>query len=388
MNKLLRVLQTIRPAHLTNQCRRTFLSQAYNCSDAWNQRSSSQILSKVNLDDLYYELDQRYQKSGVISAVDVDIFANKVQDDIYVDELLDLIHKLRMSSETSNTLNSTGHAVIRYLLTQNKTSDLLNVLDDRLNYGIFLDYYTANLLMDHFYKQKDYTAGCRVASQMILQEEVDHPITKALALLHCYKYLCDPQGWPEVVKPEEPEEEVKIRVKFLRNPYDDGHFDLRDGPKIVGKTLMEFTRNSQQSDLHKSLHTIGRKLLENEVDVKTELESIENIEKQLEEAVVQAEQKVASEDITQQVKLFNEWEQIRQSNLEKQILRLETARRIENIKKTQEDLKAREEKLWFFENEEQIELSIENKRVYHPKRWFGKKRKPRKIDEGYVPPEL
>lgn len=35
-----------------------------------------------------------------------------------------------------------------------------------------------------------------------------------------------------------------------------------------------------------------------------------------------------------------------------------------------------------------MDLEIESKKVYYPKRWFGKKKKPRVIDEGYIPPEI
>lgn len=51
-------------------------------------------------------------------------------------------------------------------------------------------------------------------------------------------------------------------------------------------------------------------------------------------------------------------------------------------------MEAEERKLWFFDNEEQINLEIEGKRVYYPKRWFGKKKVPRKVDENYIPPDV
>ena len=47
-----------------------------------------------------------------------------------------------------------------------------------------------------------------------------------------------------------------------------------------------------------------------------------------------------------------------------------------------------EQKLWFFENIEDIKLDIEDKKVFHPQRWFGKKKKPKKLDENYVPPDV
>lgn len=42
----------------------------------------------------------------------------------------------------------------------------------------------------------------------------------------------------------------------------------------------------------------------------------------------------------------------------------------------------------YFNREEQLELEIEGKKVFYPKRWFGKKKKPRQVDESYVPPEV
>lgn len=51
-------------------------------------------------------------------------------------------------------------------------------------------------------------------------------------------------------------------------------------------------------------------------------------------------------------------------------------------------MKDEERKLWFFENEDRIDLAIEGKRVFYPKKWFGKKKKPKQIDESYIPPEI
>lgn len=42
----------------------------------------------------------------------------------------------------------------------------------------------------------------------------------------------------------------------------------------------------------------------------------------------------------------------------------------------------------FFDREEKLELDIDAKKVYYPKRWFGKKKKPRKVDTDYIPPEI
>lgn len=218
--------------------RRLFLSEAYRCEEAWNRRLKSPLLQKVDPATLFVQLEQKYGNVGKVSAVDVDIFINSITDNLYVDEMIKILHNLRKSVEATNILDSTHHAVIRYLLQHNYIQELHEVLNDRLNYGIFPDYFDYNVLMDHFIKKKDYASAAKVASLAMLQEDVDHPITNALCLYACHKYLENPDDWK---KPEIPvdtsTEEIKIRVKYLRNPYFDDHFDLTDPRDLVGKTL-------------------------------------------------------------------------------------------------------------------------------------------------------
>jgi small subunit ribosomal protein S27 len=97
-----------------------------------------------------------------------------------------------------------------------------------------------NLLMDHFIKKEDFASAAKVASFMMLQEEFENPISNALAIYSCHNYLKNPDTWiendPETLI-EKPKEEIKIRVKYLRNPYFDDHFDLWKPSDLVGKTL-------------------------------------------------------------------------------------------------------------------------------------------------------
>jgi small subunit ribosomal protein S27 len=68
--------------------------------------------------------------------------------------LEDLVHRLRLSENASKMLPATPHSLIRTFLATEHTDALLRVLNDRLNYGVFPDHYTANLLMDTFLKKK------------------------------------------------------------------------------------------------------------------------------------------------------------------------------------------------------------------------------------------
>lgn len=397
---------------------RTFLSQAYYCNEVWEHRLRNPILAKVNVNELYQDLDQRFYKTHQISPVDVDIFVNSVKEESYVDEVVDIIHKLRLSASTCNTLDSTSHAVIRFLLNLKKYDELLKLINDRLNYGIFLDYYTSNLLMDTFYKAQDFVSGAQVATQLMLQEEYQHPLSVNFALLHCYKYLTNPVDWPQQQGAEEPEEEVKVRVKYLRNSYFDDHFDLTDHKKLIGKTLWMFTRD-YDNILYNSLHLLGLGLHDKMEELNTTIKQFQrnnkkiygdilnllpedhlikkegnnliesgNIEEELIKNVKDVERKLAEKDISLQCKIYSNWEQQRKEEVEKQLQKLLVQEKLLNIENIKKDLKNQETKLWFFDNRESIDLSIINQKTLHPKKEFGKKKSPKKIDEGYIPPEV
>ncbi|XP_057665472.1 28S ribosomal protein S27, mitochondrial-like [Diorhabda carinulata] len=420
VNKMFNILRHCVQQHtikntLGVQSVRTFLSPAYYCNEVWDRRLNSPILQKVNVDEFFYELDQRYQKTKELSAVDVDLFVNAIKNEYYVEELLDILHKLRLTAETCNTLSSTNHGAVRLLMQYGTMENLANVLDDRLNYGIFLDFYTANILMDMCWKKKDFVSGSRIASQLMLQEDFDHPISTSLSLLHCYNYLLNPNGWPEYEKPEEPEEEVKVRVKFVRNPYFDDHFDLRDPNKIVGKTLAMFTEGKNDS-LNRSFNILGNVLFGKEEkatgalddcvkkgiplykeiinlippDYTPELLSKIDIESSdvqtLLSKSVEKQVHLASErDIAEQCKIYLSWEDERIKAIELQKQRLSTIKRLQNIESLHIALKEKQTRLWFFENEENIELAIEDGKKVAPQE---KKKVKKTNDENYIPPEI
>lgn len=456
---------------------RTFLSEAYQLKEAWNSRLGSPILQKINLDSFFYELDLKFNQNKKVSAIDIDIFANKVTNDTAVDELSDVLFKLRKTEEATNILDSTSHAFIRNMLDHDLIEPLIQILDNRLGYGIFLDDFTANLVLDQLLKSGRHLEAARVATIQMTQEDFSNPITRALSLLACIKYVYDPEGLKvfDDLKPKEESqeskeaqqqqtgpkkkkkpEEIKIRVRFLRNPYFDDHFDLRDSQHLVGKTLWYIGRELQ-APLGSNIRLLGLALYQkydralkvlgetkgtevykpvvdkiNELlggvseeqrsedfeAFKTAVEGIGSthkvVEADLEKMATELCQKAVANneanEIEQQKKvkcfwlifitcrvpktsrivfqIYSAWIEIRQKKLEEEIERLTRVERLKNIEKLTEEMKAEEQRLWFFENEEKIDLAIEDKRVFYRKRWFGKKKTPRVVDENYVPPEI
>lgn len=246
---------------------RYFLSDSYKCTEDWQNRLKLPILQNIRPDLFYHELERKFVNRGKVCAVDMDIFANAIKDNTMLAELSDLMHKLRLTAETSNALDSTSHATIRHHLDHSDQDmiNLLYMLDDPLNYGIFLDTYTANLCLDKLIKLQKYQMAAKVATFLMLQESFENPINRTLSLYACYKYLEDPQPFEDLFKEPEPEtdpeaenakqeaaadpkakkvkrkekkEEIRIRLNFIRNPYFDDHFDIKNSYHLVGKTFL------------------------------------------------------------------------------------------------------------------------------------------------------
>lgn len=88
------------------------------------------------------------------------------------------------------------------------------------------------------------------------------------------------------------------------------------------------------------------------------------------------------------VQIYGDWCVERQAKLDAELERLNRAQRLAEIERRTADMERDEQRLWFFENEDQLDLQIDGKQVTYPRRWFGKRKKPRVVDAGYVPPEI
>lgn len=85
---------------------------------------------------------------------------------------------------------------------------------------------------------------------------------------------------------------------------------------------------------------------------------------------------------------YKEWKTIYQSAIEKQSQVQDVDQRVGNIERTLAELQQSRQSLWFFENREDIDIAIYKKKTNYPKRWFGKKKKPKTVDAFYVPPSV
>jgi small subunit ribosomal protein S27 len=260
--------------------------------------------------------------------------------------------------------------------------------------------------------------AAKVAIQLMLQEEFDHPITSYLALYSCYSYLNNPQPDPwdpqPKPKPEEPVEDVKVRVDYIREPFFDDHFDLTQPNHLIGKTLVGFgkhmLRQSPDSvaytsvllgwtlfDKHdKIIQTLDTVLQSSsklhllkdglEICKKTVQESTnlpegfldnfnsrvnqleiggfvvhDNMNDTLKQRIKDAVTKYEIEDIQRQNEQYKLWEQQRKQEIERQTQAIEHRKRLAILEAKKKELQEKEEQLHFFDNLDEWELRHEEK---------------------------
>jgi len=129
------------------------------------------------------------------------------------------------------------------------------------------------MLMDNFIKKKDYVKAALVAHEILLQENSENELTLSACLFSCMHFL---DGLKKnqieiVLKDQEETSETKVRtlsnqnesltiyfhvlflkkkllVRYLRKPYNDEHFDLKDPILLTGKTIYFAANNLKTID--------------------------------------------------------------------------------------------------------------------------------------------
>ncbi|XP_043188456.1 uncharacterized protein LOC122363351 [Amphibalanus amphitrite] len=422
-----------------SQGRRTFLSDAYKCQDLWDARTSLPIFKDLNMDKFYLAIDKNFQTKGKVLPVDIDIFAVNAVSDQQLDDLQDVLHRFRRTPLTTGALPSTGHALVRALLAApdpERRQRLLDVLDDRMNYGVFLDTHTANMCMDTFLKEGNYRDAAKIATHLMLQEEWSDPINRALALYSCCAYVENPvpEPWRQPDPEEDPKAETEfIRVKYLRNEWNDAHFDLREWWELCGKTLAwvgasgdqlgdrscqllgwalwrQWDQLRQCCDRLQGSDGVCRDTLErvaglladagdscpDAAALSARVSALPAADAPLLETLRSAAESAVAEHepaaVAQLRATYADWERRRLEALEQQRQAEERARRVQALEEKRQELRERERLLWFFDREEQLLAEVDRQwnRPQPPKPPHVQKllRKKRPTQADYVPPHV
>jgi small subunit ribosomal protein S27 len=208
--------------------------------------------------------------------------------------------------------------------------------------------------------------------------------------------------------PTEPEDEVKVRVWFEDNNYNDDHFDVKKREHLVGKTLAKFAQCSKRPFLHESnndnrtiirdsLELLGWTLFEKWDQASELIKRIENgngiskscldaihffankttdnseikelavsslsklkvvdvdISKYLNDELKASISENESELISDQLSLYNEWIRERENEVNRKMEMWEVKRREQDLEQRKQEMAREEQKLFFFENYESTE---------------------------------
>jgi len=414
--------------HDSTRMTRNLVSQAFHCQQEWNSRLASPIFQKIKLGEYFVELDKKFGSEYRGSAVDVDIFAQAALTPTDCEQMEELLHKLRRTPHTIFSPESTNHAAVRALLKAEEHPEggeqvqhLVKMLDDRMNYGLFLDDYTTILALDYMLEHGRLVEGARVATHIMLQEDRIQGPGPALANLACWRYITKGRELPwfydtEIPLDENPDEVIRVRVKgWVPNNYNDEHFDLKDPNKILGKTLVYL--NQGDDNVCKSLRSLGYVLGGNDESVKaldqfsmieevadiainvSKSDEVKEFIKSLKKESVNVDEKLVNickeslsenepQIIEKQKELYKKWSVDRDSLLESEYKALLRRGRMEAIEQTKEELAREEEKLFFFDNFDKLEMEkdvkVQNwKRTLPARNWSlpGYFRKPRFVSK-------
>jgi len=419
---------------------RLLLTSEYKCDDEWKRRLQNPLMQKVDIDNFVVRVQEKFDKEGTASAIDMDIIANKLDclDPVKLDFAQNIFYRFRHSRDAVNVRDSMCHGLLRNLLQMKETDRLMNILRDKIHYGIFLDTFSANILLDYFIEQKLFKDAAEVAIDLMLQETQFEPLCHALSWYACrlrvQELLTEPATQTESVAAADDGELMYRRVAFIENPWYDDHFDIATERQQLGKTLTvltsaggdELSRADQLlgwalyeklDNVTKLLHTwindstltsalslsqvdrvrsvlesivtgevppvkeVGLRTVSDLVPVVTEAqmtqslaEFTECVEKlksagklsassdtdlsTLRQRVIDSQSAVSATDCSRLTDMYRQWLDERQQLVDKQLQDAAVNVKKQEIAQRLLELKAREEKLRFFDEQTKLELKI------------------------------
>ncbi|XP_067633660.1 uncharacterized protein [Eurosta solidaginis] len=335
--------------------------------------------------------------------------------------------KLRSLPEKASAFESTNFAIFKNFFDNENIDEIVSVIKNRLETGFFVDNFIACFLLDYFLQEAKVLHATELGVEIYKQETLENTLVTTLILKSFFEYL---KKNIEVIsapakkeeKRTEKSDEIKVRVKFIRNVEPTTlnkeigkamvriaelhKNDVTTNFKLLGSLLNEkydlaiTMLNDKNIKFFKDTLEYSQALIKNEehIDKKlaaalqTLLEQITyptRLDNELTAFLEDTRKREEAQIITEQKKKYEIWREDDIIERKKIVNVVTPSERKESIEKILTNLTETRQKLWYFENEEQIDLEIFKKtQTYYPKKWFGKKKKPRAADENYVPPEI